>query len=267
MERAAPMTDDELLARYLLGELSDAERDEAQERLFADPEFFERLLSVENDLIDSYARDALPRRERELVETHLLASAQQRRKLRFARALSRVGEKNHGRARPHRFIAPLSIAAALVLALGFAWSLAHNRPPDKQVAEVQPAPIVAPARPAERAPIVATFLLTPGALRDATGSTRVEPPKNAALVRFQLELQNPGAYRSFAADLKTAASGRLVSTERGLTPQSVPGGQVIAFSIPVGKLTRTEYEITLAGESPAGRRAVIDYYYFHAVVQ
>jgi hypothetical protein len=266
MERAAPMTDDELLARYLLGDLPDAERDEAQERLFADPEFFERLLAVENDLIDSYARDTLPRRERELVEAHLLATAQQRRKLRFARALGRVGEKGQRRARPYRFIAPLSIAAALVLALSLAWSLAHNRPPGKPVAEVQPAPIAAPARPAEPAPIVATFLLTPGALRDAAGSTRVAPPKNAALVRLELELQNPGAYRSFAADLKTAA-GRLVSTQRGLTPESVPGGSVIAFSIPAGKLTRAEYEITLAGESPVGTRAVIDYYYFHAIVQ
>jgi hypothetical protein len=59
---------------YLLGELSEEEREELEEAYFTDDGRFERFLAVKDDLIDAYARDNLTREKRERFEQHFLAS-------------------------------------------------------------------------------------------------------------------------------------------------------------------------------------------------
>ena len=81
--------DEELIIRYLLGELSPEERAQIQERFFTDDEFFKQMLAVENELIDSYARGELPKDERERCE-RLLGSPIWRQRVGFAKALANV---------------------------------------------------------------------------------------------------------------------------------------------------------------------------------
>jgi len=82
-----PEVDEKLMKRYLLNDLSEAERAQVQERLFADDDFFETLLDVENDLVDAYAQAELPPRERGQFERHWLSTPARREKVRHARAL------------------------------------------------------------------------------------------------------------------------------------------------------------------------------------
>ena len=51
--------DDRLLTRYLLGELSGSRQTRLEEKLLADEGWYERLLIVEDELIDAYVRDEL----------------------------------------------------------------------------------------------------------------------------------------------------------------------------------------------------------------
>ncbi len=78
---------DQFLTRYLLGELSEAERMRLEERLFADDEYFEQLSAVEYDLIDEYVRGELAPPEREVFERTFLTSPGRRQRVEFARSV------------------------------------------------------------------------------------------------------------------------------------------------------------------------------------
>jgi anti-sigma factor RsiW len=81
--------DQDLICRYLLGELPDRQQVEFEERYFADDELFERLLLVEDKLIDKYARGEFSGPERERIEKYFLKSQARRKRLMFVQALMR----------------------------------------------------------------------------------------------------------------------------------------------------------------------------------
>lgn len=97
--------DEGTIRAYLLGELADAEQTKVEERLFADPDYVELLLIVEDELVDAYVRGTLDERERQPFEAHFLAASQRRRKLRLARAL-----RDYANRRPRRTAASTSPA-------------------------------------------------------------------------------------------------------------------------------------------------------------
>jgi hypothetical protein len=76
---------EELMVRYLLGELPDEERSWIEEKFFIDNEFFEQLLSVEGALVDEYVRGELSPHEHERFEKAFLSSPQQQSEIEIAR--------------------------------------------------------------------------------------------------------------------------------------------------------------------------------------
>jgi hypothetical protein len=77
----------ELIAQYLLGELSEQEKILLEQQYFGDDDFFEELLVVEGEIIDTYVRDELPGDARERFEAHYLASPRLRQRVEIARSL------------------------------------------------------------------------------------------------------------------------------------------------------------------------------------
>lgn len=82
-----PVSDD-LITRYLLGDVSDEERVRLEESYFADDSLFEQLLASEDELIDDYVRGELLEPQRKLFESHFLNSLERRRKLAFAESFT-----------------------------------------------------------------------------------------------------------------------------------------------------------------------------------
>jgi anti-sigma factor RsiW len=79
--------DQELVYKYLLGELSDDQQTAFERRYFADDALFERLIAAEDELIDRYARGECSDKERALLEQHFLKSQSRRKRLLFSQAL------------------------------------------------------------------------------------------------------------------------------------------------------------------------------------
>jgi hypothetical protein len=71
---------------YLLGELSDIEREALEERFFADDEFFNELEAAEMMLIDRYVRNQMSTAEREKMEQNYLVTPERRAKVVDAKA-------------------------------------------------------------------------------------------------------------------------------------------------------------------------------------
>ncbi|MDQ2854711.1 MAG: hypothetical protein M3R68_00160, partial [Acidobacteriota bacterium] len=73
--------------RFLLGEMSAAERSAFEERFVADAVSFEQIRVIEDELIESYVRDTLSEREKEKFEREFLASERRRTRVAFTRTM------------------------------------------------------------------------------------------------------------------------------------------------------------------------------------
>ncbi|HEX8351739.1 MAG TPA: hypothetical protein VF611_02360 [Pyrinomonadaceae bacterium] len=76
------------IRRYLLGEMSEAERAALEQEYFVDRQLFDRVMRVENELVDGYARGLLPPPTREQFIRHYLAHPRRRERAEFAEALA-----------------------------------------------------------------------------------------------------------------------------------------------------------------------------------
>jgi hypothetical protein len=82
-----PETQENLMHRYLLGDLPESEVRRLEVALLADDERFEQMREVENRLVDGYVRGRLGREDRERFERQYLASLAHRRRVAIARNL------------------------------------------------------------------------------------------------------------------------------------------------------------------------------------
>ncbi len=81
---------EELIKRYLLGDLSTAEQTAIEDEYFLDGSKYDQLRKAEDDLIDRYARGALSQADRERFEIAYLANPQRRRHVKFSQAFAQV---------------------------------------------------------------------------------------------------------------------------------------------------------------------------------
>ena len=90
---AADLNSEKLIAQYLLGELPEEQQVEIEDRAFQDKEYLASITAVENDLIDEYVRDEMPETVRRKFEERFLASAERRKRVEFAKALTQVASE------------------------------------------------------------------------------------------------------------------------------------------------------------------------------
>ncbi|HKQ78213.1 MAG TPA: hypothetical protein VJ810_31225 [Blastocatellia bacterium] len=76
---------EEALERYLLGQLSEEEQQQIEQRFFDDEQFYQRLLEVEDELRCAYAQGALPRAQQAQFERRFLIFADERKRVELAR--------------------------------------------------------------------------------------------------------------------------------------------------------------------------------------
>lgn len=87
------LVDDDLVRRFLLGQVSPQEEGEIAALMFEDPEKFSQLESVEDDLIDEFLQEELSPADKEGFETHFLSQPGRRHNLKLSRALHQHFDK------------------------------------------------------------------------------------------------------------------------------------------------------------------------------
>lgn len=257
--------DRQRLRDYLLGDASDGDRRAIEQRFFEDDAFFDEILEAQDDLIDDYARGALPARFQAAVEERLLADAEGQRRVTVARAL-------HARAaaplpaaaatppisRPapaHRWM----LAAAALAVAGIAataWFAVDNARLRREIAQREqaaapPAPEVdvrtPPASPRAES-VVAELRLVPRVLRSQTAPVAARIAAGASIVRVDLPLEerDDGAV---AVALERAGAGRVWFQAEVVERRD--GARVIW--LPASLLEPGDYEVLVwrGVESPA----------------
>jgi hypothetical protein len=226
--------EDDLLANYLLHRLSEAEREAVRERLFLEPDLFERMREVETDLIDALAAGRLSPEDAAAV-TQFAAATGQEDRVEFSRALARQPLPATAATR-YRTPFWIAAAAAAVFAAGSIVLLTTRR--DTSVTPV------ARSHATIGAQVIAIDLLP--VTRGAGSLQSIAVPQGAAFVNVRIASE-PGFTR-FVISLRRGAS--LVWAE------DVPAEAALQFVVPATVLTPGRYEITTQGQRPDGTREI-----------
>jgi hypothetical protein len=275
------------LKQYLLGQLTPEQRAPLEERLLTDADFHDELSIAEDELIDRYLAGDLAAADQQGFETHFLLAPERHKKLRFARALRRYvaaetdapggatatvappaglrqqeattaeeqtpgdrvtrprdsGKQNLFRlffARRPAF-AFAAFAAVLLAVATVSW-VALDRPARRELAFRNPYAVT----------------LTPGLTRGTGEPARIQIPTDADALRLRLEL--PAAeHESYRAALLTAERAEVWAAD-DLRP--APGAAAIDVDIPTNVITPGDYQVKVSGRASGGPLEDVSRYTF-----
>ena len=272
---------DDILIRYLRGELAEAERERIEDRYFADDRLYQRLLMLEDRIIDSYVRGELPPDERDRFARLVESSPEQRRKVEFAEALRRLAQREAS-APPRRpwweavqgffldrtpALRVALAAAAVALVVGPLAYLQHDRRANtasRQAAARQSRPAKSTARTPDTAPQpvvpILAFVLLP--LERSGGlENRVVIPRGEFTIRLQLDLEDD-QIEILNATIRTA-DGVMVEQIDGLKPESAgASGRAVFVSLPSSRFRDGQYVVRLSRAAADGATELVGGYGF-----
>jgi hypothetical protein len=228
--------------RFLLGLLTEEERERVEREALADDDAYDQLLAAEDELFHDYARGALSDDEKARFEERFLASEEGRRRLTRARsALAAIDA-----ASPKPIVALYWLAAAAVLILGLALFLRPSSDdPERSIAVARPVRVVPEARatPFSREPppptAVLAVTLMPGAVRGEGDVERLRLVPRVTAVQLTLLLPKGPVQPRYTAELH-ASDGR---------------DSNVRLDVPVHILAEDDYELTLL----SGTETAADY--------
>jgi hypothetical protein len=147
--------DEKLMVQYLLGNLSEEEQVQIEDRAFSDSAYMGALEAAEADLIDAYVHDELSQAERLEFERRFLTSSNRRSKVEFARDLVRIAEESKAAEvapseRPFAWLSLVGLIRAsspvfqfasvflvLISVAGASWLIVENRAMRTRVAALE----------------------------------------------------------------------------------------------------------------------------------
>lgn len=280
------------IRRLLLGESGEDEQQRIEELFMTDPEYQEKVLMAEHDLIEEYLENALSKGDREKFRRHFLSTPQQRRKVRIAQSLKNyaaIEVTAHSPPPEEEKLQPVSwlrrlfealglrrpvvylpLAAALVVAVLFGtWRLVESRRAqqirareesqrlevEQELAQLNDSSGVGRPQPGAR---VFQMALPSVTLRGT--ANKLSPPAETSVVELWL-LRAKDEYESYRASFQRVGAASRYSIPN-LRAADTPGGRAIPVKIPVRLLTPGAYRLTLSGVTPDGQPGETSEYTF-----
>lgn len=282
-----------LIRRFLLGELSEEERQRVEELCMVDVGYRESVLTVEDELIEDHLEGSLSEHEGRRFAERFLSSPAYRRKVQVLRALKRYAavevashsppeaeeSPQHRRTwrqllewlmprAPYVYVAAATLIIAVVL--GGLWAArgwragAPSTPEEVQRLAVERELAELNRRgPAAPGVHVLSLALPPVSVRGAEPSSKVPVRDGATLVELRL-LPVGDEYPLYRATLRKVGSVNAYAIPE-LHVESTPDGRAIPVRIRTGLLTRGIYQLTLEGATADGRFEGAGQYTFQAL--
>jgi hypothetical protein len=275
---------EKLLVRYLLGDLSEEQQAQVEDRAFADTGYRAALEAAEADLIDSYVRDELSSADRRAFERLFLASQQRRSKVEFARSLAKLAPQPAPKPSVWQTLAqlmsgwsPMRIAPALtmlVCVVAASWLAVRNGAMQSRVAALEASESAlrrqlsqtqdqTKVRNAEATPppVIASLVLFAGLSRAESKREQLVLAPAAQVARIDIQLESRDDYPKFRAELRTRSGGEVL-TLANLPPKQNGGGYVVSFEVPASVLQSGQYELALKGLRGSTPPEDVSYSYF-----
>lgn len=251
------VVEDDLLDQYARGELNVTERQQFERQLLASPGQRERLVNAKALLAVARAKRSAPVTSKQFLSdrwTSWLGVLGQRRTLAFVTLLLlvitagiavRVWQRNAELKR---------IQAESKLPQG-------KQPEAQPTLQAQqseekqqlPKKAEAPATPTrtERAPQVATFVLSMTLTRSSGSATTFVLRRGVETVRLQAQVAE-ASYKTYQAELQSA-DGDHVQSFTGVKPRPTANGDLLLLNVPAKLLSGSDYILKLSGIGEGGR--------------
>ena len=246
--------DDAFLREFLLGKVDDEERGRIEDLFLTDPQAKERVLGVEQDLIEDYLEGTLTTADRERFVARYAQTAEQQRRLRItksikdwalAEAASSAKTSGGFRAwfgfRP-AFVIPIAATAMIVLVVGALWL---SRRLEHATIERELAQLNSPSNLRTGQLLAA---LSPVTVRGGESQAPINARSSDEFVELRLLWIQKERHPSYQATISRVGENQsfLVSN---LQPES--DGKAIRLKLPVHLLTRGMYQIGLTADGSA----------------
>ena len=283
--------DEQLVIRYLLGYVPEAEAERLDELSVADEEFANRLAAVENDLVDAYVRGELAAQVRDRFQSHYLSSSRRREKLIFAEALLAIPVPNAvpesiqapaRRSRKFDFSPVLAAAACLALvgACVFLYQNAQLRNElvrsrqktavlertEREVrSQIEKQAQTATTNPAaDEGRVSGLAIVLAPQLRGSAGLPAIAIHPGSHQIDFQLELE-PGVFAEYRARLRLPAPSQIIWQSGALKAASRGEIRFVALKVPAEVLKPRNYILELSGITARGSSELFGSYSFTVV--
>jgi len=235
-----PGEEDELAIRdFLLGKTAEADREQLEERLLADPAFSELVSAIEEELIDAYTAGLLFDADRQWFETRFLVTEDRRRRVHFSEALARVRVEDlqkapSGRGAEDTVVTPISrwsgwiqVAAAAIAAVSLGSAVWMNQTLEGALAELRTAEERVASLQQSREALIDEHRRQLEEAEARIRAAATTPPKPVPAPRALLVAAlSPGVLRgtgSSVPSLRVSSSALLVELRLELAEDAYPG--------------------------------------------
>jgi hypothetical protein len=250
------------IRRYLLGELSDSEREQVEQRLITDGNYKEEVLMVEQELLEDYLAGLLIPQERELFHKNYLSAPLQKQKLRIAQALDKYLVQTSVQTPktvsgqswiewfwnalhlPHGLMQLSWVVLILIVVLAGAWWVVKTLRSEGNEIQADLIRLNGP-QSGVLAPglSVATGVLSPLSVRESGRSVIVTITSETQVVQLRIP-QPSGQQGSYEAVLKDN-NGREVTRISEIAIRAVDNMPTIVLQFPAKMFQAGDYVITL----------------------
>ena len=268
-----PVTDARL-REFLLGKLDDEDRARIEDLFLTDTPTRERVLALEEELLDDYLEDSLSQEDKQQFLSIYAQTSEQRRRLGISRAIKdwAIREAHAPRSNPTtksvwnrlwtwlrlkpHFLVPIAvtIVIAAVLAVVLLNSWIEQR---KHLAiEQELAQLNSPAGLRGAAPEMASFDLRAVAIRSDETQNQIKIAEGTRVIELRLPWIQAERYSIYRAEVR-----RLRDRKSFAIPNLVAesDGRTIRVRLFSQLLTRGNYQLSLTGTSPGGLSSVQEY--------
>ena len=241
---------DALLREFLLGKVTDDVRKRVEGLFVTEPEMCERVLAVEQDLIEDYLEGTLRADDAERFVARYAQTAEQRRKLRITKSIKdwAMTEAKAGQTAPAAvsrrwlkpaFVVPVAALVLVVIVLAASWisKRVEHSAIERELAQLN-SPSVTTVANVQRE-------LLPVTVRSAEPEAQLSPLASG-VVELRLLLIREERAASYTATIRRVGSSESY-TVANLSPTS--DGKTIRLLLPAHLLTRGLWQITLTPDT------------------
>lgn len=269
---------DALLREFLLGKLADADRERMEGLFLTDSATRERVLALEQDLIDDYLEDSLSQEDKERFLSRYAQTDEQRRKLRITGAIKdwavRESRASHAaaptlslwsrfwtwlRLKPH-FVIPIAVTIVVAVVLVIVWLNSRSEQRKHLAIEQELAQLNSPTSLRGVPPDMTSFELRPVSVRDIRPHVEIRIRAEIRFIELRLPWIQNERYSMYQAEVRRVGD-REAFTIPNLQAES-NGGYTIRLRLPAQMLTRGDYQIKLTGLSTDGSAKSSEEYSF-----
>lgn len=260
-----PVTDASL-RQFLLGQLEQDERQRIESLFLTDPEFKERILAVEQDLIEDYLDDSLTGADRESFLLHFAQTPEQQRKLRITKSVMEwaLTEANRPQISPPPisvwsrllaglrlkpvFVISIAVSAMAAIVAAVLWLNYSANRRDSSIQE-ELARLNDPAKLRETLPETYSLELSPVAVRSAAPEAQLDRSSNQ-YVELRLRWIEREDYPRYRATIRRFDDDETFAIDNLHAEGDT--GKVIRLRLLVSMLKRGLYQVELSGVDANG---------------